>query len=125
MFVKDHWLLIGAWLTKGDLIATQLALPEISNLLDRIPEIWYGKHYLEYIGIFNVYYNGFEPTEQQEALYKIKQWNRLPICKQERDYIIDGNLSKYFITLTCKCTGRWLLYDIHIITSECRQTGEE
>jgi len=126
MFVKDHWILIGGYLSKGDLVATQIALPEIKSLLDRIPEIWYGKHYVEYIGIFNVYYNGFEPTNQQETLYKFKQWRHQNKCCQfERKYVVDNILSKYFIKLTCKCTGRWIDANIHQFTRECRQTGEE
>ena len=66
---KDNWRIIGRYLSKGDLLALQVSSSRLQKLLDRIPEIWWGKHNDAYREMWKVHYNNQKPTKQQKALY--------------------------------------------------------
>jgi len=82
--LPDIWRIIGQWLSKRDLIALQLTSTSLLKQLDKINDIWWGKH-LEY------YY-------QRWSLNKLK-------TKKYNNFDSAEIFSKYVIT-TEQCTWK-------------------
>ena len=72
----DVWRIIAKWLSKSDLIALQLTNTKMMKFLDKISDIWWGKHLLEYQQRWEEYYN-----RRNKILLKIPKENTKNIIR--------------------------------------------
>jgi hypothetical protein len=64
----DIWRIIAKWLSKSDLIALQLTNTKMMKFLDKISDIWWGKHLLEYQQRWDEYYNRRDKILEEQLI---------------------------------------------------------